>query len=284
MQRPATRESYAERIDRVLRLIAEDIDRELRYDDLAAVACFSGWHFHRVYRGVTGETVDETVRRLRLHRAAYELNATALPMDRIARRAGYTSLAAFSRAFKADYAVAPSSYRRTRAMHQQMRNRAKEDQTVFPVELSKTDALKVVGLPHQGDYNSIGTTFDRVSALAAAKGLFGPHTRMFGIYFDSPEDVPVARLRSFAGLTCPPGFASDADLQTASIAAGPFAAVLHKGPYAELHKVYDWLFRGWLPVSGRDPGNAPPFEEYLNNPRELPPTEWLTRVCIPLAT
>jgi AraC family transcriptional regulator len=283
MQRAVTRKSYAERIDRVLKHVAEDIDRRHSLDDLAAVACFSPFHFHRIYRGVTGETVDETLRRLRMHRAAYELNATMLSMDRVARRAGYGSVAAFSRAFKQDHGVAPSSYRRTRLHTVRRTSREQEELTMYDVEIVRAPTLRLAGLAHQGDYNAIGTTFDRVAALAAAKGLFRPDTRMFGVYYDSPEAVPKAELRSFAGFTAPPDFTSDKDLQVETIAAGPVASLVHKGPYAELHKAYDWLFGEWLPKSGRDPADAPPFEEYLNNPRELPPSEWLTRISVPLA-
>jgi AraC family transcriptional regulator len=60
------------------------------------------------------------------------------------------------------------------------------------------------------------------------------------------------------------------------------ASVLHKGPYAELETPYRYLFREWLPQSGEEAGDHACFEEYLNNPRELPPSEWLTRISLPL--
>ena len=44
-----------------------------------------------------------------------------------------------------------------------------------------------------------------------------------------------------------------------------------------------WLYKEWLPQSGEEPADRPCFEEYLNNPRELPPAEWLTDICLPLA-
>ncbi len=284
MQRAVTRESYAARIDRVLKHVAEDIDRRHSLEDLAEVGCFSPYHFHRIYRGVTGETIDETVRRLRMHRAAYELNATALPIERIARRAGYGSLAAFSRAFKQDHGVAPLSYRRTRRADARPRRPEPQETIMYDVTISNFAAQRLAGLDHKGDYNAIGTTFDRVGALAGAKGLLRSDTRIFGIYYDSPEAVPTSQLRSFAGLTVPADFSGDGDLRIETIAGGEVASLVHRGPYAELHKAYDFLFCGWLPRSDRDPADAPPFEEYLNNPRELPPTEWLTRLSVPLAS
>jgi len=75
------------------------------------VACLSPYHFHRVYRAMRGETTADTVRRLRLHRAAVDLIAGELPVARVARRAGYGSQEAFTRAFKAAYGVPPARYR-----------------------------------------------------------------------------------------------------------------------------------------------------------------------------
>ena len=68
-------------------------------------------HFHRIYHAMQGETAADTVRRLRLHRAAVELITGELPVTRIARRAGYGSQEAFTRAFKTAYGVPPARYR-----------------------------------------------------------------------------------------------------------------------------------------------------------------------------
>jgi len=54
--------------------------------------------------------------------------------------------------------------------------------------------------------------------------------------------------------------------------------VTHKGSYAELEKPYDWLFGSWLPQSGEEAVDFPPFEEYLNDPKTTQPSELLTRI------
>ena len=65
-----TRHSYHERVLNVLVHIQQHLDDELPLDELAAVAHFSPYHFHRMFRGMVGESVEEHVRRLRLERAA----------------------------------------------------------------------------------------------------------------------------------------------------------------------------------------------------------------------
>ena len=60
------------------------------------------------------------------------------------------------------------------------------------------------------------------------------------------------------------------------------AVLTFRGPYAELERAYTWLYRDWLPGSGEEPADQPPREEYLNDCRGLPPSEWLTAVMLPL--
>src|SRR5207302_10988331 len=74
--RPDTEQSYRQRILRVLVYLQQHLDEPLPLEDLARVACFSPYHFHRVFRGMVGESVKEHVRRLRLERAAQRLTAT----------------------------------------------------------------------------------------------------------------------------------------------------------------------------------------------------------------
>src|SRR5579863_10290009 len=105
---------YAERVQRVVDYLAEHLDESLDLEVLARVACFSPYHFHRVYRALLGETVSDTVRRLRLHRAAIDLLDRELSIERTASRAGYASQAAFTRAFRDEYGSPPARYRAAR--------------------------------------------------------------------------------------------------------------------------------------------------------------------------
>ena len=83
--------AYSDRIQRVVDYLAAHLDDELDLEALARVAYFSPYHFHRIYRGLLGETASETVRRLRLHRAALDLLDHKLSIERTAHRAGYAS-------------------------------------------------------------------------------------------------------------------------------------------------------------------------------------------------
>ncbi|MHC4992157.1 MAG: helix-turn-helix domain-containing protein, partial [Planctomycetota bacterium] len=109
--KPTTQSDYTQRILRVLVHIQQNLDAALPLEDLAAVASFSPFHFHRVFRGMVGETVMQYVRRLRLERAAMRLKHTEQPVTTIAFEAGYEAHEAFTRAFHRAFGRSPSSFR-----------------------------------------------------------------------------------------------------------------------------------------------------------------------------
>lgn len=153
---------------------------------------------------------------------------------------------------------------------------------MLPISFITLPDLPCVAIAHRGSYLEIGKAFEQVTLYAAPRGLMGAHTRMFGVYFDDPNAVPTADLRSEACLTVPPGTDIAAPAHALTIAGGRYATALHTGPYAELEKAYHWLFSAWLPSSGHELACRPSLEEYLNDPRSLPPTEWQTLIYLPL--
>jgi AraC family transcriptional regulator len=282
MTKPETLLDYGRRVARVSDHIAEHLDDELDVERLAEVAHFSPWHFHRIYRETTGETVADTVRRLRLHRAAVDLTREDDPLERVAKRAGYGTLAAFSRAFAADYGVPPGAYRLRGRLIPPSPARSKEPVKMYDVEIAPFEAVRLAAVSHRGDYQEINRAFERAMVWATARGLMEPTTRSIGIYYDDPVTIPMKDLRSEAGLVVAESATLDGDVHEIRIPSMRCASVLHKGPYAELETPYRYLFREWLPKSGEEAGDHACFEEYLNNPRDLPPSEWLTRISLPL--
>ena len=283
-ERTTTRSDYAERLERVFSWLADHLDGTLDLTRLAEVACLSPYHFHRVYRAMQGETAVDTVRRLRLHRAAVELITGELPIPRVARRAGYGSQEAFTRAFKAAYGVPPARYRASFVPPQTAYRQedAMDTTTTYEATITTTPALRVAALAHHGEYQSIGSTFERLMALAAGQGLLGHDGRTFGIYYDDPAATPTSALRSDACVVIPEGRTPTGDLQLKEIRGGRYARVLHVGPYAELDRPYRWLYGTWLAQSGEEPADSPTVEAYLNDARVVPPTKLETEIWLPL--
>jgi AraC family transcriptional regulator len=282
MTKPLTTLDYSRRIERVVAYVGAHLDDPLDLERLAGVACFSPYHFHRIYRAMTGETAAETLRRLRLHRAAAELVGGRAPMTAIARRGGYGSVAAFARAFRGSYGVPPAAYRRAGRLVPPSTSTAEKDTSMYDVTIRRLEPVRLAALRHVGDYMEIGTVFERIFAWAAGRGLLGPQARSIGVYYDDPDAVPAKELRADAGIAVGSAVTVDGGLRIVEVPGGRHAVLRHQGPYAELHKAYRWLYREWLPRSGEDCADRPCFEEYLNNPRALPPEQWLTDICLPL--
>src|SRR5262245_4450318 len=282
-ERLTTRSDYAMRLERVFRWLADHLDDTLDLAQLADVAAMSPYHFHRIYHAMQGETAAETVRRLRLHRAAVELITGELPVQRIARRAGYGSQEAFTRAFKAAYGVPPARYR-TSFVSIPATGRtgdAMETTMTYEATIRESAMIRVAALPHHGEYQKIGMKFERLGALAGGQGLCSPGTRSFGIYYDDPSAVAREALRSDACMSVPADWTASGELELREIRGGRYAVILHVGPYAELERAYRWLYGTWLPQSGEEPADAPCIEEYLNDARTVPPTELRTEVWLP---
>jgi len=281
--RDRTGRDYASRIARAMALIAARPDDPPGLEELASAAAFSPFHFHRVYRAIAGETPVETAARARLQGAAIALLRGSEPVAAVAKRAGYGSQAAFTRAFRAAYGIPPAAYRARGGLGFPVRGDSEEEKAMFEVTIRQTAPLRLAAIWHEGEYSRIGEAFGRLQAWAAGRGLAGAEARAVALYHDDPRSVPAAKLRSDAGVTVGPDVAADGEVRVLEVPGfARVASLRFKGPYAELERAYDWLYRSWLPGSGEEPADAPVMEEYLNDCRTLPPSEWLTEIMVPL--
>ena len=290
-----TLESYQKRIEKVVLYIQGNLERDLDVNQLADIACFSPYHFHRIYREMMQETVNNTVRRLRLQQAASDLIRSDVSINRVAQKYGYGSVEAFSRAFSKQYGFSPVAYRnqnktQIQRMQQQFEAtlviQSKEFEKMFDVQIESIDELSLIGYENQGDYMQVGNKFEQLFLYANTKNLLDENTRSIGIYYDDPKSVPESELRSTACISVDQEFSlqgHDKELVKKHIPAGQCATVVFKGPYAELEQAYDWFFGSWLPNNGYEAADHPPFEEYLNDPKTTPPSELLTKIYCLLA-
>ena len=106
---------------------------------------------------------------------------------------------------------------------------------------------------------------------------------MYGVYYDDPEGVPEADLRSVACVAISdPAIAVEEPLRLIEIAGGRYAVLSHKGPYSELDLAYTWLYGQWLPGANVEVRNEPALEIYVNTPRDTAPQDLVTEICIPV--
>lgn len=286
-----TSANYRQRLTAVIDYIHDNINGDLDVNTLADVAFMSPYHFHRIYRELMQETVNATVRRLRLQKAAINLIRTDQSIKAISQGVSYGSVEAFTRAFSKQFGTSPKIYRNTKQRNKScdepfiamLPTEQKRYDTMFNVEMITVDEMHLAGYPHKGDYMEITGTFEKLFMNANSQNLLNENTRSFGLYYDDPKTVTADELRSMACITVDKSESLDSELERVTIPAGKCVSILFKGPYAELEKPYDWLFGHWIPNNAEEIMDFPPFEEYLNDPKDTPPNELLTRIYCLLA-
>lgn len=275
-------QGYERRMHRVLDYIHDNPAGDLSLDALADVAAMSRYHWHRVFHAITGETAAQAVRRLRMHRASVALVHGKDPLAKVARSVGYANLASFNRAFTEAYAMSPTVFRNQGHLRPFPPNHPPEVITMLPIEVRNFPARRLAAMPHTGPYHEINRAFEKLSATMAARGLFPQAGLMVAAYYDDPSAVAPADLRSHAGFEMKTDVVLNSPLEEVILPAGRHAVLTYTGPYAGLPAAYDQLYSIWLPGSGEEPADSPPFEIYLNSPMDTAPEALITEICMPL--
>ncbi|WP_419778957.1 AraC family transcriptional regulator [Maridesulfovibrio sp.] len=287
---------YNERMMEVLLYIQRNLDGDLSPETLAELACFSVAHFHRIFKGMIGESLKEHVRRLRLERAAYRLCYTDNSVMDIALDAGFESPETFSRAFKKRFLVPPSDFRNnSRAMvspgddgkihyrpEPSIDNFQVDDSsTESKVEIRTREETQVVFIRHMGPYFEVPKAWDKLCGWGYGNGLIKADTEFLGLSYDDPDITPAEKIRYDASLSINEEVETPAEMGIQVIPGGKYAVTTHYGPYEGLHAAYRELYGKWLPSSGYQLKNiVPSFEKYIKVPPDVPPEEAVTELWL----
>lgn len=277
-----SQENYNDRLNRVLDYVYAHLEDDLSFDRLAEVACLSPYHWSRIYSAMRGETIAATFRRLRLQRAADRLSNSDLDIGAVATRAGYSSADTFGRAFKDSFGVSPAAYRGKGSHAAFKAAHAASDASAFPVTVETLPERRCAGVEHTGSYMEIDHAMGRLFSELVARHALPVQPAMIGVFFDDPDLGPEEELRSRACLPVANSVTIDAPLVETVLRGGLYAKLSYTGPYADMRGAYRWFLGVWLPASGYEPDDAPIFEAYLNDPREVPQNELRTDVHLPL--
>jgi AraC family transcriptional regulator len=295
--KPDTRTFYQHAVQRVVTHLVTHLDESADLAALASLACLSPYHFHRVFRGMVGETPLELLRRLRLERAAHTLLETEEQVTAVAFAAGYETHEAFTRAFRAAFGEAPSMFRRNPKARALLADGsglhfdASGIQTHFiprdtgghtmQIELEQLPQLRVATLTHVGAYNQIGEAFERLGPVAASAGLFAhPGAMMLAMYDDDPDGKPVEELRSRAGISIPENVPLPAGTEEQRIDSGTYARYTHIGPFDKLGDVWSRFMGEALPASGHLVADGPALEIYRSDMRTTPKEQLRTDLLV----
>jgi len=147
------------------------------------------------------------------------------------------------------------------------------------IKEKRIEAAKVAYIPYTGSYQKIPEHIQEVGQLVMEKDM--EMTGMvYGTYFNSPEDVPEEQLQYEIGFSVNEDFQQIDKLGFKEIPEHTVIAAMHQGAYTEvgpvIHAVVDYAVKNGYDIVG------PITEVYLNDPSQVPESELLTEVRIPV--
>lgn len=283
-----------------MNFISRNLERDLPLIEVARSASFSEYHFHRIFKAVTGETVGGFTRRLRLESAANHLVSNSSDdITTIALKYGFSSSQNFARAFRRQFGRSPSAYQKSKKRHKQSNHSAafNPNLSYHPEELSGTRVpegkildISVRDLPKMrvAYARKIGPsgkeTFE--AALLELVRWAGPTGNLcrggiIGVFWDNPEITPDNKCRIDACVRIS-GSEDPVDRLATQVIAGGLYAVHHvETVEAGVVPAWEDAFV-WVVNRGYELRNKPCYQVYHNHAQDHPENKWILDICLPL--
>ncbi len=279
-------------IERVVAHLQQVVERNAPLPDLdalAAIAHFSPWHFHRVYRALTGETVGRTVARLRLLRALRLLADSDAPVTRIAMEVGYETPQALARALRSAIDASASELRAQPALLRQhqlalAQPPAGEGADAPPLQLriETVAPFEVVTLRRRGAFEELDAGFGELFGWAAQNDLLDDASLLLGVPLDDHRESPPQALEFDCAMAFSRQVQPPAPFALRTLGGGAHAVLRHVGPYELLEDALDRLLDA-LAGSGHTLREAPVYYLFLDDPEQVPAAMLRADLHVPVA-
>jgi len=321
-RKQALRAEYVGRINRVMDYVETHLDGDLSLAALAHVASFSEFHFHRVFRGVVGETLNQFIQRRRVEKAAgFLIGNPAMSVTEIALNCGFSGSAAFARAFKDAFGVSASEFRNSgRAVPckigktnsnpwepdgkggkdfgpfsctidlttgNQLWRYAMKNKREVQIEVKELPEMSIAYVRHIGAYQGNPALFERLfgrlCGWAGPRGLIRPpQTQFLCVYYDDPGVTEDQKLRVDVAMTVPKDTQVSGEVGKNTIPAGKYAIGRFEVSSQEFEEAWGTVMGGWLPQSGYQCDDRPCIEIYRNDPKQHPEGRCVVDICVPV--
>ncbi len=315
----AARRAYMARVNRVVDHIERHLHEPLKLHDLAKLANFSPYHFHRIFAAMVGETLNQFVQRTRLERAASRLlSEPHASITEVALDAGFASSATFARAFRDAFAMSATTFRQgghqnldtpDRKIGKSLRNACEApfrftcyfdlqantptwryhmsspDPLIAHIEVKELPEHYVAYVRHVGPYGQVDLMpklSESIRQWVAARDLLTPTTELMCVAHDSPAITDANKLRLSVCMPVPPGTRGEGDVGTMSIPGGKHAVARFEIAPARIAEAWNAVMRDWFPESGFQPADGFPYEVVRQNPRQHPEGKIVLDICVPV--
>src|SRR6516164_558399 len=295
-QKTPANSEYAQRINRVIDYLRANLDRQVKLQELAKVACFSEFHFHRIFGAVSGETLNDFTNRLRLEKAARLLRYSDHSLTDIALDCGFSSSATFSRAFRSGFDTSPSQFRKSGEIKKSkickelfsgqeylLPMSAEEKRAAFPVRLIDVPERQVA-------YIRVANAFEMDRVLAALKTMVEwaksqdifSQGILFGMSMDDPHVTPKHLYRYEVCLASSLPFECREGMSKLKMPAMRYAVTKVSGDIRKVATAWDYIYRNWLISSAYEPEHAPALEVFLKKENATDWSHCELELCLPV--
>ena len=277
-------EEYVKRILKVMVYIEENIDEELTLENLAKLACYSPYHFHRIFHAIVGETFHQYIKRLRIERSAGKLRYTNQSITEIALDTNYETPSAFTKAFKQFMGKSPKSYRALYTAVNITIKKIKELPMLKPDKIIQDlPDLNLLFARGYGSYTkSPDEAWQKMMRFIKENHLDPSKMRYFGISHDDPKVTSEDKLRYDAAILAPQGIKEKGEISRLVLKGGKYAIFTHNG--SDFEEIFDNIFLKWLPNSKENfDMTREIFCEHFNMEyTKMEPEKLISKIYIPL--
>ncbi|MBJ6119540.1 AraC family transcriptional regulator [Pontibacter sp. BT310] len=303
---------YFFRINRAIDYIKSNLDEDLSLDKLAEVSNFSKFHFHRIFKALTGTTLNNFIKNARVQRAMfYLINNPCTPISDIAYQSGFATETSFFRSFKEVHGITATEFRDS---HQKENSKnCKQDSNIgsleketqqylaskiynlktmsmdngkaIEVEVKELSELHVVYVRNLNirlhDSETFGKMFDALMRWAAPRGLVNfPETKALTVYRSNPNLEGM--IQADVCLTVPEETEGEGFIGRTTLSGGMYAVVHKEATMAECFSTWDYIFEDWFPANGYQPDNRNFYINHLNEAEKHPQKLHIFDMCIPV--
>ncbi|QNR87103.1 AraC family transcriptional regulator [Pedobacter riviphilus] len=297
--------TYISSLNKALQFIDENLDTSLSLEMISKVACFSPFHFHRIFKAITNETLNAYVNRKRIEKVASVLmHKPEASITELSLLFGFNSNSSLTRSFKKYYNISPSEFRKQKkgkfSKISKIESKNGQELVAFEEYICSIDNLKnwiemnakieiremanlelayVTSIGEQG----IATSYDTLVKWATPLGLLkNPETKMVTIYHDSFKITSPEKVRISACITLTEPIKPSGNIGRTSIEKGKFIVGSFVIGITEFEKSWNSLFV-WMAENGYKKADRDPFEIYHNDYRVHPEKKCIVDYFIPIS-
>ncbi|HEX3772638.1 MAG TPA: helix-turn-helix domain-containing protein [Polyangiaceae bacterium] len=267
---------YLERIQRGVDYVEARLDEDVALSAVARAGGLSQWHFQRIFKSLTGETLKSYIRARRLAKALERLLDTDLRVLDIAVLAGFESQEAFARAFKKAFERTPQEYRRLGAPRVVLKKpvfdadylrHVHQSMSLDPV-IERRPRMLLVGVQTHfhgvdSEMNDFGEKLPPLWQAFLPRLESIPHRvdgGSYGVIRQEREDGD--RLEYHAAVEVTAAGPLPEGMVSLAIAAASYARFTHRGPVKSFDHTVSYAYSTWLATSRRRHTGGPDLEIY----------------------